>query len=81
MAQTPPPFDHDADGNQDQAEDQKPRRHHVGENADVRRRVAGEKVDQDQKNNVGQRHRRQGEADQADRVLNEILAKPADDRA
>ena len=51
-----------------QAEDQKRRRHHVGENADVGRWVAGQKVNQNQQNDVGESDCRQGHADQADGI-------------
>ena len=51
-AKPAPPLDHHSDRYQNQAEDQKARRHHVGENADVGRWVAGENVNQNQENDV-----------------------------
>ncbi len=72
-AQPPPPLDHHPDGDQDESQNQESRRHHVGENADVGRGLAGKQVNENQQNDVGEGDAGQRQADQADGISNEIL--------
>jgi hypothetical protein len=69
----PPPLDHHPDGDQNEPENQESGRHHVGEDADVGRRLAGQEVNENQQNDVGDRDAGQRQADQADGIANEIL--------
>ncbi len=64
---------HHSDRNQNEPENQEARRHHIGENADIGRWMAGENVNQNQKDNVGEGDGGQRQTDQADRILNELL--------
>jgi hypothetical protein len=72
IAKPATPLDHQSNGNQNESQNQESRRHHVGENADVGRGLAGEDVNESEQNDVGEGDGGQRQTDQADGISNEI---------